>query len=139
MELFVTIGICKVISCRLMIMYIQYCPMSVFICVCPLLVPFCSSWFHLQISEMVLFVTITIAYVYSIGQWCWTHNFFLLISFFFVISLLSSSRYRWGDSSLFQLVHVVPVRFRWFQLVLGVQLVAGSSSSFQVVPACFSF
>ena len=41
-ELFVTIGICKVIPCRLMILCTQYCPMSIFICVSPLLVPFCS-------------------------------------------------------------------------------------------------
>ena len=29
MEIFVTIGICKVISCRLIILYTQYCPMIV--------------------------------------------------------------------------------------------------------------
>ena len=63
MELFVTIGICKVISCRLMILYIQYCPMNVFICVNPLLVSLHSRWFYLQTSEMMLFVTITIANV----------------------------------------------------------------------------
>ena len=32
MELLVAIGICKVISCRLIILYTQYCLMSVFIC-----------------------------------------------------------------------------------------------------------
>ena len=36
MELFVTIGVCKVIFCKLMILYKQYCSMSVFI-LCQLL------------------------------------------------------------------------------------------------------
>ena len=63
MELFVIIGIYKVIFCRLMILYTQYCPMSVFICVSSLPAPFCSKWFKLQASEMVSFVTITIANV----------------------------------------------------------------------------
>ena len=42
MELFETIGIYKVIFCWLMILYTQYSPMSVFICVSSLLAPFCS-------------------------------------------------------------------------------------------------
>ena len=45
MELFVTIGIYKVIFCRLMT---QYSPMSAFVCVSSLPAPFCSRWFHLQ-------------------------------------------------------------------------------------------
>ena len=45
-----------------MILYTQYFPMSVFICV-SLLVSFRSRWFHLQTSEMVLFLTVTIASV----------------------------------------------------------------------------
>ena len=45
MELFVTIGIYKVILCRLMT---QYSPMSAFVCVSSLPAPFCSRWFHLQ-------------------------------------------------------------------------------------------
>ena len=42
MELFETIGIYKVIFCWLMILYIQYSPMSVFICVSSLPATFCS-------------------------------------------------------------------------------------------------
>ena len=42
MELFETIGIYKVIFCWLMILHIQYSPMSVFICVSSLPAPFCS-------------------------------------------------------------------------------------------------
>ena len=43
MELFVTIGICEVIFCRLMIFYTQYCSMSVFVSVSPSPFPFCSG------------------------------------------------------------------------------------------------
>ena len=63
MELFVTIGICKVIFCRLMMLCIQYCPVKV----SSLLAPFCCRWFHLQTSEMVLFVTIAIPNI----VFCW--------------------------------------------------------------------
>ena len=45
-----------------MILYIQYYPVSVFICI-SLLVSFRCTWFHLQTSEMMLFVTIAIANV----------------------------------------------------------------------------
>ena len=62
MELFLIKHIFKVISCRLMILYAQYCPMSFFICL-SLQVSFCSRWFHLQTSKMVLFGAITIANV----------------------------------------------------------------------------
>ena len=58
MELFVKIGIYKLIFCRLL--YTQHCPVS-FLCVSPLLFPFRSRCFQQQISEMVLFVTIAIA------------------------------------------------------------------------------
>ena len=47
MNLFVIKRICKVISCRVMILYTQYCPMSFFICL-SLEVSFCSRWFHLK-------------------------------------------------------------------------------------------
>ena len=63
MELLVAIGICKVICSRLMILYTQYCLMGFFVCVSWLLVPFRRGWFHLQTSEMVLFVKITSAKV----------------------------------------------------------------------------
>ena len=48
MELCMTIGIRKVICCRLMILYTQYCPMSVFICISSLLVPGGSICKHLR-------------------------------------------------------------------------------------------
>ena len=60
-ELFATIVICKVMFCRLTILYIQYYPMSVFICTTLLLVPFHFRCFNLQASEMVLFTAITIS------------------------------------------------------------------------------
>ena len=127
MEFFVTIGIYKVLFCRLMILYTQYSCISVFIFVSSLPAPFRSRWFHLQASEMVFFVIITFANV--VFYWVMVlHVQFLPIIFFFffcVSPLLSPSLYRW-----FQ---VIPACSRWFQLVLG------SSSSFQVVPARSSF
>ena len=124
MELFVTISIYKVIFRRLMILYTQYSFMSVFICVSSLPAPFCSRWFHLQASEMVLFVTITITNIVFYWEMV-LHVQFLPMNFFFfcVNSLLSPSRYRW-----FQ---VVPARSRWFKLLL---VVPARSSWFQLVP-----
>ena len=109
MELFVTIGIYKVIFCRLMILYTQYSSMSVFICVSSLSAPFCSRWFHLQ---MVFVVAKTIANL--VFYWGMVlHVQFLPMNFFFVCvsSLLSPYCYRW-----FQ---VVPARSRQFHLVPG--------------------
>ena len=84
--------------------------MSVFIWVSSLPVPFCSKCIHLQASEMVLFVTRTIANVLFYCAMA-LHVQFLPMNFLFfcVSSLLSPSRCRW-----FQ---VVPARSRWFQLV----------------------
>ena len=115
MELFVTLVICKVIFCRLMILYMQYCPMSVFICVSLLLVPYCSRWFHLQTSELVLLITMATVVFY----WAMTlHVQFLPINFlvFLCQFITNPSCYRW-----FQ---IVPTHSRWLH------------SSFQVVPAC---
>ena len=113
MELFLIKHIFKVISCRLMILYTQYCPMSFFICL-SLQVSFCSSWFHLQTSKMVLFRTITIANVV----------------FYQVIELHAISSYE------FIIFSVIPF---WVHLVTGgstlLQVVRGSLSLFQVVPA----
>ena len=81
MELLVTIGICKVICSRLMILYTQCCLMGFFICVSWLLVPLRRGWFHLQTSEMVLFVKITIAKV----VFYWT---MVLIAQFLPVNLL---------------------------------------------------
>ena len=113
MELFLIKRIFKVISCRLMILYAQYCPMSFFICL-SLQVSFCSRWFHLQTSKMVLFGMITIANVV----------------FYWVIELDAVSSYE------FLIFSVIPF---WVHLVTGgstlFQVVPGSSSLFQVVPA----
>ena len=113
MELLVAIGICKVICSRLMILYTQYCLMGFFVCVSWLLVPFRRGWFHLQTSEIVLFVKITIAKVVfywamvSIAQ-------FLPINFLFFVSVRCWVHLVTSVSSLLQ---VVPVRCSSFLLV----------------------
>ena len=91
-----------------MILYLKYCPMSVFFRDSQLLVIFRSRWYHLQKSEMVHFVTIAIDNI--LFYWA---MFLLWILIFCVCSLLNSSRYR--------LIHIV----------------AGRCSSLQLV-ACFS-
>ena len=133
MKLFLTICICKLIFCRLMILYTQYCPMSVFICVSLLLVPFHFRWFHLQTSEMVFFTTIAIAEV--VLYWAiLLHAQFLPRNFFICVSLLLSP----SSSRSFQ---VNPACSRWFQLVPSgcslFQVVRADSRWFQLVP-CFS-
>ena len=113
MELLVTIGICKVICSRLMILYTQCCLMGFFVCVSWLLVPFRRGWFHLQTSEIVLFVKITIAKVVfywamvSIAQ-------FLPINLLFFVSVRCWVHLVTSVSSLLQ---VVPVRCSSFLLV----------------------
>ena len=113
MELLVAIGICKVICSRLMILYTQCCLMGFFICVSWLLVPLRRGWFHLQTSEMVLFVKITIAkFVFywtmvSIAQ-------FLPINLLFFVSVRCWVHLVTSVSSLLQ---VVPVRCSSFLLV----------------------
>ena len=77
-----------------MILYTLYSSMSVFICISSLPAPFCSWWFHLQASEMMLFVTITIPNI--VFYWAMVlHVQFLPMNFFFfcVSPLLSSSHY----------------------------------------------
>ena len=113
MELLVAIGICKGICSRLMILYTQCCLMGFFVCVSWLLVPFRRGWFHLQTSEMVLFVKITIAkFVFywtmvSIAQ-------FLPINLLFFVSVRCWVHLVTSVSSLLQ---VVPVRCSSFLLV----------------------
>ena len=68
MEVFVTTGICKVILCRLIILYTQYSPVSVFF-VCYLVtgsIPL-RLVTRLKISEMVLFVIKAVANVEFFG------------------------------------------------------------------------
>ena len=120
MELFVIKHISKVISFRLMILHTQYFPMSVFICV-SLLVSFRSRWFHLQTSEMVLFLTVTIANVLLY----WAMVLHAVSSYEFLVFFLCQFI---AEAILFQ---VFPACYRWFQLI------PGSSSLFQLVP-CLS-
>ena len=125
-------GICKIIFCRLMMLYTQYCPMGVFICVSSLLFPYCCRCFHLQTPEKVLFVTITVATIVSYG--------FLVCLCQFVAESISLKVvlpcYRWYE--------IVPICFRWLQLVscgsslVQVVFVFCSFSSFCVVPSRFS-
>ena len=107
MELFVIKRICKVISCRLMILYTQYCPMSFFICV------------SLQVSFGSIALYRTIVF----------HAQFLPMNFSFLVSFVA-------ESILLQVVppcsrwfQIVPACSRCFQLV------PSSSSTFQVVPS----
>ena len=130
MELFVTIGIYKVIFFRLMILYTQCSSMSVFICDCnwtrtqnhlirkrtlnhlakfvficvsSLQSLFCSRWFHIQAFEMVFFVTITIANV--VFYWAMVlHVQFFPMNFFFLCQFVAESislQVVPGSSSLF--------------------------------------
>ena len=115
MELLVAIGICKAICSRLMILYTQCCLMGFFICVSWLLVPLRRGWFHLQTSEMVLFVKITIAkFVFY-----WT---MVSIAQFLPINLLFLCLFDAESISL----QVFPACCRWFQFV------AVRSCSFQL-------
>ena len=136
-------GICKIIFCRLMMLYTQYCPIGVFIYVSSLLFPYCCRCFHLQTPEKVLFVTITIATI----VFYWTTVLqaqFLPINLLFLVSFVAESIslkvvlpcYRWYE--------IVPICFRWLQLVscgsslVQVVFVFCSFSSFCVVPSRFS-
>ena len=129
MELFVTIGICKVVFCRLIILYVHYWhSMSVFF-VCQLVAG--SRWFHLQTSEMLPFVTIASAIVF---YWLMIlHAPVLPMNFFFLCQFVPES------ISL----KVVPDCSRWFQLVPGgfssFQVILARPRLFQVVPGRFWF
>ena len=75
-----------------MILYTQDCLVSVIFCVRLLLVPFCSMCFHLQISEMVIVVTIAVANVvfYLLGNGiARAVSSYEFLVFFCVSSLLS--------------------------------------------------
>ena len=134
MELVVITRICKIISCRLMILYTEYCPMSVFICV-TLLVSFRCRWFHLQTSKIVLFETKTIANV-SFYQAMVLNAQFLPMNLLFFVSVRCWVHHLvTGGYTLFQVFpdcsssfRVVPPSSRWFQLV------PGSFDSFQFIP-----
>ena len=90
-----------------------------------LLVPFRSRWFHLQLSEMVIFVTIAIANV--VFYWAVLLHAVSSYEFlvFYVNSLLSLSRSRW--------FHLVPGGFNSFQVV------PACSGQFHLISACSSF
>ena len=126
MELFVIKRICKVISCRLVILYTQYCPMNFF--VCHYRVHSVLGDFTCKNLKILLVVAITIANV----VFYWTIVFdaqFLPMNFSFLVSFVAESI----------LLQVVPPCSRWFQVVPAcsrcIQLLLGSSSTFQVVPS----
>ena len=117
LELFVKIGICKIIFCRLMILYTSY--------ECQFVTGFIPFQVNLQTSKIFLFVTIAIPNVVFCQAMVLQAQFFRMnFLLFCVSSLLSPYRSRW-----FQLVPGSLAVSRWFQLVLG------SSSSFQVIQA----
>ena len=105
-----------------MILYTQYCPMSAFIYVSSLLVLYRSRWFHLQTSEMVVFVTIAIANV--VFYWVMVlHAQFIPMNFLFFVSVRCWVHLVTGGSTLFEfaagsfsLFQMVPACSRWFQL-----------------------
>ena len=118
-------GICKIIFCRLMMLYTQYCPMGVFIYVSSLLFPYCCRCFRLQTPEKVLLVTTTIATV----VFYWTTVLqaqFLPINLLFLVSVCCWVHLLKGGSAMFQVVsdssnslQVVAACFMWFQLGPG--------------------
>ena len=112
MKLFVTLGVYEVVFWRLMILYTQYCSMSVFIYVSSLPASFCSRWFHLQASEMVFFVTLTIANV--LFYWALVlHVHFFPMNFFFSVCQF------FPESISLQVFQVVPARsVTVFQVIL---------------------
>ena len=129
MELFVIVG--KVIFCRLVIFYTRYYPMSIFSFVSSLLVRLCSRWFHLQASEMVLIVTITIVFCWAMVYTAHTVSSYEFLTFWCQFDAQSIS------------LQMVPGSFGSFQLGPACSrqshFFSGSSSQFQVVPACSAF
>ena len=123
--------------CRLMIFYTQYCPMDVFICVSSLLFPYCYRCFYLQTPEKVLFATIAIATI----VFYWTTVLqaqFLPMNFLCLVSVCCWVHLVKGGSAMFQVIsnsssslQVVAACFMWFQLG------PGGSRLFYVVSARF--
>ena len=122
MELVVIKRICKVISCRLMILYTERSIalwVSLFVS---------HYWFHsvvgrLQTSKMVLFVTITIVN-FSFYQAIVLNAQFLPMNILFFVSVRCWVHLVTGGYTLFQVVpdrsssfQVVPPSSRWFRLV----------------------
>ena len=140
-------GICKIIFCRLMMLYTQYCPMDVFIYVSSLLFPYCCRCFHLQTPEKVLLVTTTIATV----VFYWTTVLqaqFLPTNLLFLVSVCCWVHLVKGGSAMFQVVsdssnslQVVAVCFMWFQLGPGgprlCYVVSARFVWFHLVLVCF--
>ena len=121
MGLYATIGLCKVIFCRFITLYTQYCHMSV-VFVSALywfhFVPGSSTCKHLAIANVVFYCLMLL------------HAQFLPTSFLFFASIRCSV---YLVSSSLTLFRVVPFRFRQFQLVLA------GSSQFQRISTCSSF
>ena len=117
--------------------------MKVFICVSSLLVLFRSRWFHLQISQILLFVKVTIAKV--VFYWAMMlHAQILPMNIVFrLILLLSPSCYRWftlapGGSNLDIACTVPSYKFivYFVSFCFSVHLIRSGFTLFQVVPAC---
>ena len=123
MGLFEIIGICQVIFCKLVVL----CTQSA--CYWFHSVPRC---FHLQTSEKVIFVTVTMANVVFYWVMVLHAGGFLSMNFLLLCQFIAE------PISL----QVAPPYFRWFQKVPAClkrfQLAQGGSSLFQVVPARFS-
>ena len=113
-ELFVIIGFCKVIFCRLMVLYTHYCPMSVFF-VSQLVtssipfqvVPHANIW-DAALCDNGLYYCILLAMI--------LHAQFLPMNFLVIVSVLCRVHFVPDYSNLFR---VVPAHSRSFQLVSG--------------------
>ena len=120
-ELLVTIGISKAMFCRLMILRIQFCPMSVL-----WFVPVRYWFYHVpggstcEYLRLCSFRQKLLLILYLFGKWYCGHSFLPMNFLFFWVSLLLvPSWYSWLHllpecSGLF---HAVPACSRWFQLL----------------------
>ena len=113
-KLFVIIGFCKVIFCRLMVLYTHYCPMSVFF-ISQLVtgsipfqvVPHANIW-DAALCDNGLYYCILLAMI--------LHAQFLPMNFLVIVSVLCRVHFVPDYSNLFR---VVPAHSRSFQLVSG--------------------
>ena len=122
MQLLVSIGIFKVIFCRLMILCTQYSPMSVFFVSA-------SYWFH----------SVSGGSTCQHLRWCSLWQLLLLI--FYSFGQATGLSYEFLAISCANLF-LNASRSKWFHLVTGCSssfhMVPARSRLFQVVPACSS-
>ena len=113
MELFMVIGIFRVIFCKLMILYRQYCPECVF-----------------YVSARYWFYSVPGGFTCRYLRWCSLWVQLLLVLYYIGQQLLQLSfSYRFLITCVSFLLN--PSRSRWFQLI------PACSRWFQLVP-CFS-